>query len=379
MQNTQATTEGSHTGPLAGLRVIEMAGIGPCPFAAMLLSDMGAEVVRIIRPDATPDDARDSVLRGRRNVQMDLKKPEALAVLLCLVAHADILVEGFRPGVMERLGLGPTAALAANPRLIYGRITGWGQSGPLAQTAGHDVNYIALTGALAAIGTADGCPVPPLNLLGDYGGGAMYLLVGILAALHERSHSGRGQVIDSAMVDGAASLMSALYAWKGMGKWPGARGNNLLDGGAPFYGTYRCADDKFVAIGCIEGKFFDVMLNLMGLSAAEFALRDEPAAWPRLRGVLADVFRQRTRAEWCTLLENSDACCAPILTMDEARHHPQVDARGTFTQWNGLSIPAPAPRFSRTRSKIKEGTVLAWEDASSILGSWTDSCSRWRT
>lgn len=371
MQNSQATTGGTRTGPLAGLRVIEMAGIGPCPFAVMLLSDMGADVVRIVR-DAAPDDARDFVLRGRRNVQLDLKSPENSAALLSLIAHADILVEGFRPGVMERLGLGPDEALARNPRLIYGRITGWGQSGPLAQTAGHDINYIALTGALAAIGTEDGGPVPPLNLLGDYGGGAMYLLVGILAALHERCRSGRGQVIDSAMVDGAASLMSALYAWKGMGMWPGPRGRNLLDGGAPFYGTYRCADDKFVAIGCIEQKFFDVMLNLMGLSASEFARRDEPADWSRLRGALAGVFRQRSRDEWCALLENSDACCVPILTMDEARHHPQVDARHTFTQWNGLSIPAPAPRFSRTPSEIKQSTCLAREDASSVLRSWID-------
>jgi alpha-methylacyl-CoA racemase len=373
MQHKQATTGESSTGPLAGLRVIEMAGIGPCPFAAMLMSDMGAEVVRIVRPDSSSDDARDSVLRGRRNVQLDLTSSANLAALLDLVARADILVEGFRPGVMERLGLGPAEVLARNPRLIYGRITGWGQSGPLAQTAGHDINYIALTGALAAIGTQDGSPVPPLNLVGDYGGGALYLLVGILAALHERGRSGRGQVIDSAMVDGAASLMSALYAWKGMGMWPGARGNNLLDGGAPFYGTYRCADDKFVAIGCMEQRFFDVMLRLMGLSGTAFVQRDDPAEWSRLRAVLATAFRQRTRAEWCTLLENSDACCAPILTMEEAMHHPHVAARHTFTQWNGQSVPAPAPRFSRTPSEIKESTGVGREDASTVLRDWLDT------
>jgi alpha-methylacyl-CoA racemase len=373
MQHERATTDKSPSGPLAGLRVIEMAGIGPCPFAAMLLSDMGAEVVRIVRPDSAATDARDSVLRGRRNIQLNLKSPENLSTLLTLVERTDILIEGFRPGVMERLGLGPAELFRRNSRLIYGRITGWGQGGPLAQTAGHDINYIALTGALAAIGTQDGCPVPPLNLVGDYGGGAMYLLVGILAALHERSHSGRGQVIDSAMVDGAASLMSALYAWKGMGMWPGARGNNLLDGGAPFYGTYRCADDKFVAIGCMEQKFFDVMLSLMGLSGPEFALRDDPAEWSRLRDVLSGAFRQRTRAEWCTLLEDSDACCVPILTMEEAMHHPHLAARHTFTQWNGLSIPAPAPRFSRTPSEIRDSTGVAREDASSVLRDWVDT------
>jgi alpha-methylacyl-CoA racemase len=357
-------------GPLAGLKVIEMAAIGPTPFAAMLLSDMGADIVRVQRPDAPPDDPRDFVLRGRRNVRLDLKTPVGAAILLDLTEHADVLIEGFRPGVMERLGVGPQAALARNPRLIYGRMTGWGQTGPLAQTAGHDIDYIAVTGALAAIGAARDPPVPPLNLVGDYGGGALYLLVGILAALHERGHAGRGQVIDSAMVDGATSLMSAIYARASMGRWRGERSANLLDGGAPFYGTYECADGKFLAVGCLEQKFFDEMLRRTGLTDAEFADRQQPRNWPRLREKLRALFKRRTRAEWCAALEHTDACCAPVLTMQEAPHHPHLVSRGTFVEYCGLTVPAPAPRFSRTPSRMQDMPNPSFEDASTIIRDW---------
>ncbi|MDP9084913.1 MAG: CoA transferase [Pseudomonadota bacterium] len=359
------------SGPLQGLKVIEMAGIGPSPMAAMLLADMGAEVVRIVRPERDADDARDSVLRGRRNVQLDLKTAVDVAALLALIERADVLIEGFRPGVMERLGVGPDIALERNSRLIYGRITGWGQSGPLARTAGHDINYIALTGALACIGAQNGGPVPPLNLVGDYGGGALYLLVGILAALFEVGRSGNGQVVDSAMVDGAASLMSAIYAWRSMGMWGDGRGNNLLDGGAPFYGTYQCSDGGFIAVGSMEQKFFDAMLRIMGLADSDFADRDNPASWPRLRERLQETFRRKTRAEWSSLLEFTDACCAPVLTMSEAPHHAHLAARKTFVHWNGQLVPAPAPRFSRTPSQIDQDSNSKLQDASTIIHEWS--------
>ena len=336
------------TGPLADVRIVEFAAIGPAPFAAMLCADMGADVVRVSRPGAPALRPHDIVERGRRVVELDLKTPEGVGSALSLIGHADVVIEGFRPGVMERLGLGPDAALARNPRLVYGRMTGWGQSGPLAHAAGHDIDYIALSGALAAIGERDRAPVPPLNLLGDFGGGALYLVVGVLAALLEARRSGRGQAIDCAMVDGAASLMTFIYAALARGEWRETRGRNLLDGGAPFYATYRCADGQYIAIGALEPQFHAELIDRLGLDADAFHDRDDPAAWPRLRRVLEETFARRTRAEWCRLLEGSDACFAPVLNMSEVATHPHMAARGVIKSIAGVACPAPAPRFSRT-------------------------------
>ncbi|HET9764920.1 MAG TPA: CaiB/BaiF CoA-transferase family protein, partial [Casimicrobiaceae bacterium] len=281
------------TGPLADVRIVEFAAIGPAPFAAMLCADMGADVVRVSRPGAPALRPHDIVERGRRVVELDLKTPEGVGSALSLIDHADVVIEGFRPGVMERLGLGPDAALARNPRLVYGRMTGWGQSGPLAHAAGHDIDYIALSGALAAIGERDRAPVPPLNLLGDFGGGALYLVVGVLAALLEARRSGRGQAIDCAMVDGAASLMTFIYAALARGEWRETRGRNLLDGGAPFYATYRCADGQYIAIGALEPQFHAELIHRLGLDSDAFRDRDDPAAWPRLRRILQETFARR--------------------------------------------------------------------------------------
>jgi alpha-methylacyl-CoA racemase len=333
---------------------------------------MGADVVRVLRPDAQPDDPKDAVLRGRRRVAIDLKAPAGMAKLSSLLRVADVLIEGFRPGVMERLGVGPETVCGSNARLVYGRITGWGQFGPMAPRAGHDINYIALTGALSAIGTR-AAPVPPLNLVGDYGGGAMFLLAGILAALVERSTSGLGQVIDSAMVDGTASLMSPLYAWRSMGMWPGERCDNLLDGGAPFYGTYQCADGEYFSVGSMEPKFFAEMLRLMGLREHAFELRDDRTQWPALKKLLEDAFLERPRAEWRAILENSDACCVPILAMSEAPQHPHMDARQSFRKWNGVDTPAPAPRFSRTPGRFEQQESFHWDDPTAILRDWQKS------
>lgn len=339
------------SGPLAGRRVIEIAGIGPGPFCAMILADLGAEVIRVDRPGATPD-PRDATLRGRRSLALDLKRPQAVAAVLRLCEGADALVEGFRPGVMERLGLGPDAVLGRNPRLVYGRMTGWGQGGPMAQQAGHDINYIGLTGALHAMGRAGEPPAPPLNLVGDYGGGGMLLAMGILAAWLERESSGRGQVVDAAMVDGAALLMAPIYGMKARGRWPAPRAGNLLDGAAPFYDSYACACGGFVAVGPIEPAFFAEMLRRLGLDEAAFADRMDPAAWPRLKALLADAFRARTRAEWEVVFAGSDACVTPVLSMEEAPSHPHLAARGTFAAPGGAVQPAPAPRFSRTPAAL---------------------------
>lgn len=334
-------------GPLAGLRVVEFHSLGPGPFAGMLLADIGADVLRITRTAQGEPEAFDRITsRGRRVVSLDLKRERETALALC--GGADVLIEGYRPGVMERLGLGPEQVHARNPGLIYGRMTGWGQEGPLARTAGHDINYIALTGALAAIGRRDMGPVPPLNLVGDYGGGALYLVMGVLAALWERARSGAGQVIDSAMCDGAASLMSMFYDMRAGGTWSLTRESNLLDGGAPFYGTYECADGGHIAVGALEPQFWQELCTLAGLDTLDPALRDDPARWPDLRTKLADIFRQRTRAEWCARLELHDTCVSPVLHMDEAPQHPHMVARGTFIEVAGLTQPSPAPRFSRT-------------------------------
>ena len=340
-------------GPLHGLRVIELAGIGPGPFCAMLLADLGADVVRIDRTEASdlgvPMDRRyDINARNRRSVALDLKSSAGRDAVLRLAARADVLIEGFRPGVAERLGLGPADCHALNPGLVYGRMTGFGQSGPLAQAAGHDLNYIALTGALHAIGPAGGKPVVPLNLVGDYGGGALYLALGLLAALYERNRSGRGQVVDAAMVDGAASLASIFYGLSASGRWSGQRGANLLDGGAPFYDTYETADGKHVAIGALEPKFFAELAQRIGLDARFVKGQYDRKLWPELREAMAAILRGKTRDEWCALLEGSDACFAPVLSMAEAPQHAHARTREAFIDIGGVVQPGPAPRFDRS-------------------------------
>lgn len=338
-------------GALRGLRIVEFEGLGPAPFATMLLADMGADVVRIARPGVREVQVGDGVTgRNRRVLELDLKAPDALETARGLIARADVLVEGFRPGVMERIGLGPELALELNPRLVYGRMTGWGQEGPLAARAGHDINYIALTGALAAIGPAE-APVAPLNLVGDYGGGSLYLVMGILAALVERAGSGRGQVVDAAMCDGALSLMSVFHDMHGAGLWRDRRGANIIDGGAPYYGPYQCADGGWLAVGPVEAKFWGELLERAGLASdRDFDRRDDPAAWPALRAKLAAVFLTRTRDEWMRLYEDSDACVSPVLQLGEVAEHPHMRARGAFVEVDGRRQPAPAPRFSRSAS-----------------------------
>ncbi|CAN5526144.1 CaiB/BaiF CoA-transferase family protein [soil metagenome] len=338
-------------GPLAGLKVIEFAGIGPGPFCAMLLGDLGADVIRIARPGAEPD-PRDVTGRSRRLVPVDLRAEGAAAQVLALVAAADVLIEGYRPGVMEKLGLGPEPCLAANPRRVYGRRTGWGQSGPLAQAAGHDINYIAIAGALHAIGRAGEAPLPPLNYLGDFGGGGMLLAVGLLAALHEARRSGAGQVVDAAISDGTALLSAFMYGMKAQGQWSNQRGENLLDGGAHFYDTYVCADGKYVAIGAIEPQFYKELLARCGVDDPLFDAQMDPARWPLLKLRLGDVFRMKTRDEWRELLEGTDACFAPVLDWDEAPLHPHNAARQAFVTVDGVLQPASAPRFSRTPGDV---------------------------
>jgi len=335
-------------GPLRGLKILEFAGIGPGPFCGMVLADLGAEVIRLDRIEGPAGTRQDFVGRGRRSIALDLKKPEAVAAALRLVEGTDGLIEGFRPGVMERLGLGPEVCMARNPRLVFGRMTGWGQEGPLAHAAGHDINYIALTGALWAIGRPGERPVPPLNLVGDYGGGGMLLALGMLAAMLEAKGSGRGQVVDAAMVDGAALLMAPTYAMKARGRWGPERGANMLDGAAPFYDTFECSDGRWLAVGPIEPQFFASMLELLRLDPARFEMRMDPAHWPELKAELAAVFRTRTRDDWAMLFEGTDACVAPVLDMDEAPRHPHNAARGTFIEREGAIQPGPAPRFSRT-------------------------------
>ena len=343
-------------GPLHGIKIIEFAALGPAPMGAMILADQGAEVVRIERkraPGAKPaselfDPAIDILNRNRRVVTLDLKKPEGLAAARRLIAAADGLIEGFRPGVMERLGLGPDECIKANPRLVYGRMTGWGQTGPLAPTAGHDINYLSLSGALHAIGEPGGKPVVHLNLVADCGGGAMLLVVGVLAALLEARGSGRGQVVDAAMTDGSALLMTMMYTLKAMGQWSQQRGSNLLDGGAPFYDTYCCADGKYVSIGPIEPQFYAEFLQTAGITDPDFAHQWDRARWPELKARLSAHLATRPRDAWCELFAGSDACIAPVLDMDEAPKHPHNQARGTFIDIDGVMQPAPAPRFSRS-------------------------------
>jgi alpha-methylacyl-CoA racemase len=359
-------------GPLKGLRIIELAGIGPGPFCAMLLADMGADVVRVDRTEASdlgvPMDKRFDINgRNRRSVALDLKSPAGREAVKRLVARADVLIEGFRPGVAERLGLGPADCHAVNPRLVYGRMTGFGQSGPMSQAAGHDLNYIALTGALHAIGPAGGKPVPPLNLVGDYGGGALYLAMGLLAALHERTQSGRGQVVDAAMVDGAASLASIFYGMTASGRWSSKRGDNLLDGGAPFYDTYETADGKYVSIGALEPKFFAEMAGRIGLDARFVEGQYDRKLWPEMRAEMTRLLRSNTRDEWCKGLEGSDACFAPVLSIEEAPRHAHAQARGAFIEVGGVVQPGPAPRFDRTPSGTVKPAPAAGAHTDAVL------------
>ena len=363
-------------GPLAGLKIIEFAGIGPGPFAAMLFADMGAEVVRVERRGVTRRPLSllnagpfDVLNRGRRAVAVDLKRPAGMEVALRLIDGADGLIEGFRPGVMERLGLGPDVCLARNGRLVYGRMTGWGQTGPLAHAAGHDINYIALSGALHAIG-APGQPLPPLNLVGDFGGGALLLAWGMMAALWEARTSGQGQVVDAAMTDGAALLMAMIYGVKAAGLWSNERGANLLDGGAPFYATYACADGKFLAAGPIEPQFYRLFLERAGIADPQLAGQYDLTAWPAQREKLATIFATRPRDEWCALLEGSDACVSPVLDLDEAPLHPHNQARSAFVVIDDVLQPAPAPRLSRTPGAIRNSPPAPGEDTCAVLRDW---------
>jgi alpha-methylacyl-CoA racemase len=353
------------SGPLAGFRIVEFAGIGPGPFACMLLADMGAEVITLDRVGAKKN-LKAVAVRGRKVVELDLKDKGAIAQVLDLLSHADALIEGFRPGVMERLGLGPDVVLARNPKLVYGRMTGWGQDGPLAQAAGHDINYISVTGALAAIGTQEK-PVPPLNLVGDFGGGALYLVVGVLAALLEASKSGKGQVVDAAMCDGAASLMSMFFDMTAMGRWIEGREQNFLDGGAHFYGVYQCSCGNFISIGSIEPQFYALLREHAELSETCFDAQMDRKAWPELKAKLTEVFKTKTRDDWCKIMEGTDICFAPILTMAEAPKHPHMAAREVFVTRHGVTQPAPAPRFSRTPSAIREAETA---EIGAVMSAW---------
>ena len=345
-------------GPLDGFVVLEIAGIGPGPFAAMILADLGAEVLRIDRSGAvksniTGSASKDIMNRGRRSIAVDLKNEEGLETVLRLVEQADALIEGFRPGVMERLGLGPEVCLARNPRLVYGRMTGWGQEGPMAQAAGHDINYIALAGALEPLGRKGERPLPPLNLVGDFGGGGMLMAIGVLSALLECTKSGKGQVVDAAMVDGAALLTTFIHGMRAMGVWNDGRGTNLLDTGAHFYEVYETADEKYVSIGSIETQFYAELLRLTGLEQEELPHQMDRDAWPEQKERLTKLFKTKTREEWCEIMEGSDVCFAPVLGMTEVAQHPHIAHRKTFVEVDGVAQPAPAPRFSRTPGGIE--------------------------
>jgi len=360
-------------GPLKGLRVIEIAGIGPGPFAAMMLADMGADVVRVVRPGAggmsmAGDPRLDFFNRNKRCVSLNLKDPRATEILLQMLEGADAVLEGYRPGVMEKLGLGPDVCLARNPRLVFGRMTGWGQEGPLASAAGHDINYIALTGALHAIGESGGKPVVPLNLVGDFGGGGAFLAYGMVCALLEVARGGAGQVVDAAMVDGASTLMAMMYAAFQSGFWSNARGSNMLDGGAHFYGVYETADGKFVSIGSIEPQFYALLLGKLGIDPATLPHQLDPRNWQELRLRFEVIFRTRTRDEWCALMEGTDICFAPVLGFDEVPQHPHMVARGAFLHEGGVWQPAPAPRFSRSRPDVPSAPAAAGADTDTVLG-----------
>jgi alpha-methylacyl-CoA racemase len=352
-QSTGEKTDRTASGPLVGVKVLEFVGIGPGPFAAMLLADMGADVLRIDRPSGGDPYSRNVVNRGRPTLHVDLKNASHVAEVLRLVGRADALIEGFRPGVMERLGLGPDVALQRNPKIVYGRMTGWGQTGPLAETAGHDINYISAVGALDAIGPGER-PVPPLNLVGDYGGGSLYLVAGILAGIISARQTGQGQTVDCAICDGAASLMAMFSDLSSQGRWSAKRSTNLLDGGAPFYRVFECADGKHLSVGALEPKFYDLLCEHMGFAPGELPDREDERNWDRLHAIFEQRFRLRTRDEWCEILEGLDTCVSPVLTLHEAASHPHLRERQTFVNVDDVVQPAPAPRFSRTPSSIRK-------------------------
>ncbi|MFF0157089.1 CaiB/BaiF CoA transferase family protein [Streptomyces sp. NPDC005263] len=365
-----ATTPGP--GPLSGVRVVELAGIGPGPFAAMLLADLGADVVCVDRPEGSGlavDPAYDITHRNKRSVIVDLKAADGPSRVLDLAEHADILVEGYRPGVAERLGVGPEACHTRNPRLVYGRMTGWGQDGPLAPRAGHDIAYIAVTGALGMIGAPDRPPAVPANLLGDFAGGSLYLVVGVLAALHHARATGTGQVVDAAIVDGTAHLSAMIHGMLAAGGWQDRRGANLLDGGCPYYGTYETADGGHMAVGALEPQFYDLFLRLLGLTDFAEARKDR-TRWSELREAVAARFRSRTRDEWTDVFEGTDACVAPVLSLREAPHHPHLAARGTFVDHGGITQPAPAPRFSATPTTVRTDPARPGADTAEVARDW---------
>lgn len=358
-------------GPLSGLKIIELSGIGPAPFCGMMLADMGADVVCIDRagkPVLEP--SSDCMRRGKRSVVLDLKSATGRDIFFRLLAKSDAVFEGFRPGVMEKLGLGPADCMAVNPRLVFGRMTGWGQTGPLAESAGHDINYISLTGVLHAIGPRAGKPVPPLNLAGDMGGGAMFLAFGMVCALLEARQSGQGQVVDAAMTDGSALMMAIFHSLQAQGQWSPERGNNLLDGGAPFYDVYETSDKEYVSIGSIEPQFYTLLLNRLGLSESEFGAQHDVQQWPRQKRTLEKLFRTRSRQEWCELMEGTDVCFAPVLDITEAPWHPHNRARKTYIKVGGMTQPAPAPRFSRTPPQVSFAPHEPGADLDAVLSDW---------
>jgi alpha-methylacyl-CoA racemase len=365
-------------GPLEGIRIVEMAGIGPGPFCAMLLSDMGAEVIRVDRAmmvgqdtDRDGNDARFNLLsRGRRNIAVDLKNPAAVDAVLRLIDRADALLEGFRPGVMERLGLGPELCLARNPKLVYGRMTGWGQDGPIARTAGHDINYIALSGVLHSIGEAGGPPVPPLNLVGDFGGGALYLAMGVLAGIISARSTGRGQVIDCSMVEGSASLMMMMYGALASGAWTEERGHNRTDGGAHYYRVYETRDGEYVSVGAIEPQFYALLLQHTGLEGADLPPQTDRAHWPGMQQRLTRIFKEKTRAEWTEIMQQTDICFAPVLRMSEALSHPHNVHRRSFVEVDGIPQPGPAPRFVGTPTRVQRPPARVGEHTEAILKDW---------
>ncbi|GAA1270656.1 CaiB/BaiF CoA-transferase family protein [Saccharothrix xinjiangensis] len=354
-------------GPLEGLEVVELAGLAPAPFGCMVLADLGASVTRVDRVGGGAEVPVGVLGRGRRSIGVDIRRPEGVDLVLRLVARSDVLVEGFRPGVTERLGIGPAQCLARNPRLVYGRMTGWGQTGPLADRAGHDINYIAVAGALEPIGRAGAPPTVPLNVVGDFGGGGLLLALGLLAALYERDRSGRGQVVDAAMVDGAALLTTFLHGMSAAGAWPGGRGENLLDGGAPFYDVYEAADGKYVSVGALEEKFYAELLTVLGLAGEDVPSRHDPANWPELRSRIAAAVATRTRDEWAALAGGADACLAPVLAPGEAPGHAHNAERGAFVEVGGTTQPAPAPRFDRTPAAVPAPPPAVGEHTAEVL------------
>ena len=353
-------------GPLTGVKIIELAGIGPGPFCGMLLSDMGAEVIRVDRAGGKLH-GQDVLTRGRKSIAVDLKSEAGKEVILKLCESSDALFEGFRPGVTERLGIGPDECMARNGKLVYGRMTGWGQEGPMSQAAGHDINYIALSGALSAIGPKNGKPVPPLNLVGDFGGGGMVLAFGIVCGILEAKNSGEGQVVDTAMVDGAAILMSMFYTMNAAGAWSPERGTNLLDTGAHFYDSYETSDGEYISIGSIEPQFYALLVEKAGLDPEEFSAQMDRSRWPDYKQKVTDVFKSRTREEWCEIMEGSDVCFAPVLSLTEASEHPHNKHRNTFTELDGVLQPAPAPRFSRTEPELTRSSRHPGEDTVEVL------------